>query len=92
MLFACFQHRVSTRQKQLEIMDKLKVVPRYAGTLFVAALEKLKMVNIAELSKWAKLKENNGINDALVNRLLKPGQPTPLFEARYFDINLVYRA
>ena len=92
VLFACFQHRVSTRQKQLEIMDKLKVVPRYAGTLFVAALEKLKLVNIAELSKWAKLKENNGINDALVNRLLKPGQPTPLFEARYFDINLVYRA
>ena len=92
VLFACFQHRVNTRRQQLDIMDKLKVVPKYAGTLFVAALEKLKLVEIAELSKWAKLKENNGINDALVNRLLKPDQPTTLFQARYFDINLVYRA
>jgi hypothetical protein len=73
-------------------MDKLKVVPKYAATLFIAALEKLKLVQIAQLSKWAKLKENNGINDAVVNRLLKPGQSTTLLGARYFDINLVYRA
>jgi len=92
VLFACFQHRVNTRLKGLEIMDKLKVVPKYAATLFIAALEKLKLVQIAQLSKWAKLKENNGINDALVNRLLKPGQSTTLLGARYFDINLVYRA
>jgi hypothetical protein len=48
VLFACFQHRVNTRLRALEIMDKLKVVPQYAGTLFIAALEKLKLVQIAQ--------------------------------------------
>ena len=70
-------------------MDKLKVVPKYAATLFIAAMEKLKLVEIEHQDVWKKLKENNSINDGIVNRLLKPKNATSLYEARYFDINLV---
>ena len=89
VLFACFQHKFTSRQKKLEIMDKLKVVPKYAATLFIAAMEKLKLVEIEHQDVWKKLKENNSINDGIVNRLLKPKNATSLYEARYFDINLV---